>query len=277
MQSDFWLEQIPLWGVFVLSVVIVLASIWIGTFLGDRRRRQPDHESESSIGTIIGATLGLLAFMLAFTFGIVSERFQARRQFLLDEVNALHTAYLRAGLLQEPHRSQLQELLRIYVDTRAEAASLPKSQHAAAVQEMVVRGQQLQEQMWRHAEAMAKADRSSEIDALFISSLNEIIDLGNSRLTVYQYRIHPVIWYVLAFITVLSMGSAGYQAGLSGKNSLKMSIVLALTFSAVIFLIADMDRVVGTLRVSQKPMFDLQKKIQQDITEKPILDLQQQP
>lgn len=274
MESEFWLERVPLWGVFVLSVIIVLASIWIGTVLGNRRRQQPDHESESSIGTIIGATLGLLAFMLAFTFGIVSERFQGRRQFLLDEVNALHMAYLRAGLLIEPHHSQLQEMLRKYVEYRIGMASLSRSQQAAGVQEMVVRCQELQEQMWRHAEALAKADRSSEIDALFISSLNEVIDLGNSRLTVYQYRIHPVIWYVLAFITVLSMGSAGYQAGLSDKNSLKMSFVLALTFSAVIFLIADMDRVVGTLRVSQKPMFDLQQKIQQDITDNPILDLQ---
>ena len=100
MKSDFWLEKIPLWGVFCLTVAMVLVSIWIGTFLGQRRRRKPDHEAEASLGAIISATLGLLAFMLAFTFGIAAERFQTRRQLLLEEVNAIGTTYLRAGLLR---------------------------------------------------------------------------------------------------------------------------------------------------------------------------------
>jgi hypothetical protein len=261
MKADFWLERIPLWGVFALSVVVVAVSIWVGTFLGNRRRRKPDHESESSIGSIIGAMLGLLAFMLAFTFGIVSERFQVRRQFLLDEVNAVQTAYLRAELLLEPHRSEIQKMLREYVDTRVELVKLSLSQQLARFKEMVLHSQKLQDQMWQHAIAMAAAERSSEIDALFIGSLNEIIDLHNSRLTVYGYRIHRVIWYVLGFITILSMGAAGYQTGLSDKSSLKMGMILALTFSAVIFLIADMDRATGMLRVNQTPLFELQKKM----------------
>lgn len=103
MKTD-WIEQVPLWGVFGITVVMVLVSIWIGTLLGQQRRRKPDHEEEGSLGTIISATLGLLAFMLAFTFGIASERFQTRKQLLLDEVNTIGTTYLRAGLLLEPHR-----------------------------------------------------------------------------------------------------------------------------------------------------------------------------
>jgi hypothetical protein len=122
ISSDFWLEKVPLWGVFGLTVVVVLLSIWTGAFLGNRRRRQPDHEDESSFSTIIGATLGLLAFMLAFTFGIAAERYQTRKQLLLNEVNAIGTTYLRAELLREPHRNEVQKLLREYVDIRANLA-----------------------------------------------------------------------------------------------------------------------------------------------------------
>jgi hypothetical protein len=262
MRSDFWLEQIPLWGVLGLSVAIVLLSIWAGTFLGHRRRSLPDHENESSIGTIIGAALGLLAFMLAFTFGMAAERFQLRKQLLLDEVNTINTAYLRAELLLEPHRSEVQNLLREYVDVRVDLARKTPHQHQENFSYVLSRSDELQKQLWSHAIALAKADRSSEIDALFISSLNEIIDFHNSRVTVVQYRIAPAIWYVLGFITILSMVSVGYQAGLSGKSSIKMGLVLAFTFSSVIFLIADLDRAAGTLRVSQQPLFDLQKKMQ---------------
>lgn len=260
--NSFWLDKIPLWGVFGLTVVIVLFSIWIGAFLGNRKRRQSDHQDESSLSSIIGATLGLLAFMLAFTFGIAAERYQTRKQLLLNEVNAIGTTYLRAGLLREPHRSEVQKLLREYVDIRVHLAKETRERQLDEFKEILSRSEAMQDQLWSHAVALAEADRSSEIDALFISSLNEVIDFHNSRITVLQYHIPTLIWYVLFFITILSMATVGYQAGLSGQSSIKMGVVLALTFSSVIFLITDLDRVTGNLRVNQQPMFDLQKQMQ---------------
>jgi hypothetical protein len=69
---------------------------------------------------MVGAALGLLAFILAFTFGLAAARFDNRRQVLLDEANAIGTTYLRAGVL--PERSeQIRTLLRDYVSTRLRA------------------------------------------------------------------------------------------------------------------------------------------------------------
>lgn len=263
MKADFLLDEMQLWGVFLLTVVLVLLSIGVGVFLGSRRRRKPEHEAEAPLGTIIGATLGLLAFMLAFTFGVAAELFQTRRQLLLDEVNAIGTNYLRAGLLLEPHRSQVRELLRQYVDIRVNLTKEGVLQPQEKLQETLARSEALQDQMWSHAVELAKANRGSEIDALFISSLNEVIDLQTSRVTVFRYRIPPAVWASLYFITIMSMMTVGYHAGLSGKSSFKVALVLALTFSAVIFLITDLDRAAeGRFRVSQQPMFELQKKIQ---------------
>ena len=262
MKSDFWLDQIPLWGVFLLTIAVVLLSIGIGTLLGKRGRHRPDHATEASLGTIIGATLGLLAFMLAFTFGIAAERLQARRQLLLDEVNAIGATYLRAGLLLEPHQSEIHKLLREYVEIRVSLAKEKSSRLIEKLREARARSEALQDQMWSHADALAKADRSSEIDALFISSLNEMINLHTSRVTVFAYRIPTAIWNVLYFITILSMVTVGYQAGLSGKSSFRVGLVLALTFATVILLIADLDRATeGRLKVSQQPMTDLQQKL----------------
>jgi hypothetical protein len=263
MKSVFWLEQIPLWGVFFLTTAIVLVSIWFGTFLGQRRRRKADRETESSLGTIIAAMLGLLAFLLAFTFGIAAELFQSKRQLLLNEVNAIGTTYLRADLLSEPHRSQIRKLLREYVDIRVNLAREGRQKLVIKLQEAISRSEVLQDQMWSHAVAAAGADQRSVMGALFIASLNEMIDLQTSRLTVFKYHIPPIIWYSLCFIAVVSMGTVGYQVGLSDKSIIRISIVLALTFSAVIFLIADLDRSTeGHLQVNQQPMFELQKQMQ---------------
>lgn len=263
MTLHVWLDGIPLWGVFLFTTGMVLLSIRIGALLGSRRRRQPEHEMDASLGTIISATLGLLAFMLAFTFGLAAQFLQIRKQLLLDEVNAIGTTYLRAGLLLEPHGSEMRKLLREYVDIRANLAKEDLSRQMQKLREALSRSEALHEQMWSHVVAMAGADRDSEIDALFIDSLNEMIDLHTSRLTIARYRIPTTLWNVLYSITILSMVMVGYQAGMSGKKSLRIGLVLALTFSTVIYLIADLDRVTqGNLRVNQQPMLDLQKTMQ---------------
>ena len=249
--------------VFVVTVAAVWLAIWMGTLFGKRVRRKPDHPADTTLGTSVGATLGMLGFLLAFTFGITTEIFQTKRQLLLDEINAIGTTYLRACYLVEPHRSEICKQLREYVDIRVKLAKENIYQQPEKLREAVGRSEALQDEIWSHVIVIANADRGSMIDALFIDSLNNMIDLQTSRLTVGMYRIPRVIWNILYFITILSMVMVGYQIGLSGTRSLKVGFVLAIIFAAVVFLIVDLDRTAeGTIRLDQKPMFDLQKKMQ---------------
>ena len=58
------------------------------------------------------------------------------------------------------------------------------------------------------------------------------------------------------------MLAVGYEFGLNGVNSILISLILALAFSAFIELIADLDRgVSGTLQVNQRPIIELQQKL----------------
>ena len=70
----------------------------------------------------MGSTLGLLAFMLAFTFGMSGSRFDARKQLVLDEASAVLRTYQRAQLLPEARRGTCRRLLEEYVDLRLRAA-----------------------------------------------------------------------------------------------------------------------------------------------------------
>ncbi len=75
-------------------------------------------------------------------------------------------------------------------------------------------------------------------------------------------RIPGVIWVGLSLVTILAMVATGYQEGLDGKRSPVATITLVLAFSAVILLIADLDRPrEGWLKVSQQAMMDLQQKM----------------
>jgi hypothetical protein len=259
MSNAQLLELVPLWAVLAGTVAIVLLSMQGGLLLARVRRRQDGKQEESPIGTAVGALLALLAFMLAFTFGIAANRFDARRGLLLEEVNAIGTTFLRAGLIPEPHRTEVRAMLRAYVDVRLDAADHPERLPAA-----IRESEKLQERLWNHATSLAQADlRNPPIASLFVDSLNQMIDSQTRRVTVGRYRIPTIIWMVFGVLTVLSMAAVGYQFGQSGKGSLPMQLVLALAFSIVVFLIADLDRTAeGWLKISNQPTVELRRQLE---------------
>jgi hypothetical protein len=252
------IPRLPLWLVFSGTLFLVLLSIYLGYRIGGYNRKRHGGMEEGPVGSIVGATLGLLAFMLAFTFGLTANRFDNRKQILLDEVNAIGTAFLRTDFLVEPYRTQIRALFRDYVDLRTAWIKAPER-----LEDLISESEAIQDNIWSlSVEAVAKTP-NQEITSSYIESLNEVIDLHTKRVIVaLMYRIPTLIWYALIFVTVLSMGAVGYQFGITGGRSLVISVLLALTFSAVIYLIADIDRSLGgAIRVSQLPMIELQKKI----------------
>jgi len=70
--------------------------------VGQARGRRAGKEHDAAVGGMVAAELGLLAFLLAFTFGFAASRFEDRRQVVLDESNAIGTTYLRTATLPEP-------------------------------------------------------------------------------------------------------------------------------------------------------------------------------
>ena len=123
------LDDLPLWGLF--------AAHGGGRLLSFESRFPGRQVEESPVGTrsrrwwfarMVGAMLGLVTFILAFTFWIAAAHFEPRRQSILNEANAIRTAYLRADLLPEPHRAEIRNLLREYVDIRLEGRSVGEYQ-----------------------------------------------------------------------------------------------------------------------------------------------------
>ncbi len=251
------LDLLPIWGVFLATVAVVLLAVEGGFRLGQYRRRRSEQEDKPPVGEMVAATLALLAFMLAFTFGLAASRFDVRRGLVIDEANAIGTTYLRAGLLPEPHRSDVRSLLREYVDVRLEAVQPGKLSRS------IGRSEELHARLWAHAVAVGEKNPGSIVVGLFIASLNEVIDLHAKRLALgVRNRIPGTIWAALSFVTIIGTSVMGYHAGLAGSGRSLALLVLVLAFSAVVTLIADLDRPQeGLLRVSQQTMIDLQKTL----------------
>jgi len=249
------LDLVPLWGVFALALAIIALSAELGYRLGGARQKE-QHEKEPSVGGIVAAALGLLAFLLAFTFGMAAQRFESRRQMLQSEANSIGTTYLRAKMLPDPEASQTQKLLREYVDVRLTAVEEGK------VDSSIERSTKLHDQLWTLAVAAAQKDPRSVPTGLFIQSLNELIDLHANRLLAIRSRIPIVVWLVLFAVAGLSFGTMGYHIGLSGARRSPAVWPVAFTFAAVMWMVVDLDRPQeGLLRVSQQPLIDLRSSM----------------
>ncbi len=105
-----------------ILLVIALAAIEIGFRFGRRSQGAAlDDDSKAHINATQASTLGILALLLAFTFSLSLQRFDTRSDAMVDEANAIGTAYLRAQMLPAPLRDETRALLRDYVDVRVEA------------------------------------------------------------------------------------------------------------------------------------------------------------
>jgi hypothetical protein len=250
------LDFMPLWLLLVTTIVFVCLAVEAGYRLG-KYRRAHSPEKDAPVGAMVAAMLGLLAFMLAFTFGLAASRFDERRHTILNDANAIGTTYLRAGLLPEPHRAEIRALLREYVDVRL------KGVQAGALKEAMARSVELHAKLWNQATAVAALDPHSIVTGLFIQSLNELIDLHATRAMVgLRSRIPAIIWIALYFVAVLTMATMGYQEGLAGPRRSLASLALVITFSSILFLILDLDRPQeGFLTAGQQSMLDVQTSI----------------
>jgi hypothetical protein len=208
------------------------------------------------VGSVTGAAFGLLAFLLAFTFQIAANRYDARKKLLLDEVTNIRTTYLRAEFLPEPFLTDTRKLIGEYVHIRVElSGDLSKLDYVMSC------SQQILDSLWNETAQLPKTNLSPAIFSLFATSVNNLVDNFNQRVTInLEYRIPPIVFWVLFFVTFFCMLVLGYQFGISGKGNFKIFVILALTFSAVMFLILVLDNP-KLSRLNQKPLLTLQGQL----------------
>lgn len=171
-------DSVPIWAVLLATIGLVFLSLEIGVRLGKRRLLRGEGKLEVS-GAMVGATMGLLAFMLAFTFNGAAGRHDTRKTPVIEEANAIAKTWLRAGFLTEPYRADVRGLLRDYVDVRVKAAAGEMD-----LGEATRRSEALHDRMWALAEEVGRKDVGSRAGGLFIQALNEVIDLHLKRVTV---------------------------------------------------------------------------------------------
>jgi MFS family permease len=251
------LDPLHVVAVFLGFAVIALACYEGGFRLGRWWQVRTPDESEGPTDMLVGSILALMAFLLAVTMGMASDRFEARRAVVLTEANSIGTTYLRADFLPEPAATEMRELLREYAPLRINVADdVERTANFA-------RSGALLTEMWAIASAESGREAGSETFALFIETLNETIDLHEMRIAAVVYgRVPETVILLLMIGSALAIGMTGYRAGLTGRRSVLGAAVLIVFLGAVLMLVVDLDRPRdGFLQVSQQPLIDLVEQI----------------
>lgn len=257
------LDALPLALVLLLTVVLLLIAYEGGYFWGRRDLRRRGAET-AHVGTVVGALLSLLAFMLGFVFAMADERFDQRKTLVLNEANAIGTTWLRARTLPPPFPERIIPLLRDYLEVRADQGSAPPAARPDLPQAMA-RSDELHERLWLQTIALARTHPESRLVPLFMSSLNEMIDLHQSRVTVaLDFRIASSVWWTLYIVAALALAITGYHAGRGGAHHpLPVTLALLLALSTVLVLILDLDRPAQRLfRVEHRVLAELHETME---------------
>ena len=247
------LDSIPVPIIFILIVLLILLSNEVGYRIGMRARKRYAGEMVATQGPLVGGLLGMLAFVLAFTFSMAASHHDQRKKFTLQEANVIGTAYLRADLLPPKHRQEIKKLLREYVDVRLRGAK-----DDAYLAEAIKRSLEIHGLLWQQVlEASQNADIRT---GLVIQSINDLIDMHENRIEKGIYtKIPGSVWFALFAISAFTMVTIGIQIGFVRTRGLLAIVPLSLAFAVLATLVIDLDNPgTGFIKEGQYAMEDLQ-------------------
>jgi hypothetical protein len=240
-------DAITFWIFSLTAILIVTFSHEFGYRLGCIAHRRSSGEKESPVSVITGSVLGLVAFMLAFTFGMVAKRFDDRKELVRMEANDIRTTWLRSDFLPEQDQVETKFLLQRYLDQRL-AFTMSGDTSPLRAANVTDEANTIHSRLWKIAADNARKDMNSDVAALYIDSLNKMIETHFVRVTVaLQIRIPLGIWLILLSLIFLGIMGLGYQTGIANSKRSLAQPILALSFAMVIGLIAELDRPYSSL------------------------------
>ena len=232
---------------FLNTTIVISILLFIGMLLMDivgsniRRYKSRKNivENSAGLGPIEGALLGLLSLLLAFTFNLSASRYDARRQTLIDEANAIGTAIMRLNLYPDSVRSHLKADFKLYLESRIEYYEVGNDENK--IQAALIRSSLISQRIWNNVTALSQKPENILRSQQMVPALNNMMDITISR---DDKRIAYVPNSILNLLFVLCLTSAfiiGY-----GRKEKKRDWILLSSFTLMItitvYLILDLDQ-----------------------------------
>jgi hypothetical protein len=243
---------------FVVSFITMSISARIGwSYL--RTHYILDQQLYDDFGFILTASLTLLSLIIGFSFSMATNRYDQRKNYEEAEANAIGTEYVRIDLLPAADVPKVRALLKQYLDLRIHFYEVSDEQELQRINTATA---QLQTDLWA-ALAIPSAEHPTQIMALVVSGMNDVLNSQGYTQAAYWNRIPPAAWGMMAALAIGCNVLVGYGAqGI--KSATKLFPILPAVVSFTFMLIADIDAPRhGIIQVNPQNLVSLAQSLHQ--------------
>jgi hypothetical protein len=217
----------------------MLACLEFGRRVGQRRMAADPEGVKSGTGPVDSAVFALLGLLIAFTFSSASNRYESRRQLLLEEANDIGTAWLRLDLVADAPRAELQALFREYLDSRLE--TYRRIGDPAETSAEYARTQEIQGRIWSQAVPAARAQATPAAQQLLLPALNAMFDIANSRQAATRMHQPPIVFAMLILVALCGAVLAGHSLATGRARSWMHTLAFAAVTAITLYVILDLE------------------------------------
>jgi hypothetical protein len=236
----------------------MLLMLTIGQRWGKRSLGQETDVVRSRLTGVETAIFGLMGLMIAFTFSGAAARYEMRRELIVDEANAIGTAYLRLDLLPAASQPVLREKFRRYTDARVKVYRVLPDVEASDAQAAIA--VTLQNEIWAGTLAALK-EAPPQATIVVVPALNQMIDVTTTRAIAARTHTPILIFSVLLILGLVCSLLAGYVLAYTKTRNVRLHVfAFAVVVTLTIYVIFDLDYPrFGLIRLdfADKALFDL--------------------
>jgi hypothetical protein len=226
-------------GACLALFAAMVALVELGYRIGRRSRARDPDRSTSTVGAVEAAVFGLLGLILAFTFSGASDRFAQRRAQIVQEANAIGTAYLRIDLLPASEQPQLRDMFRRYLERRIEVFDNFLVREAS--DEALDAAEALQLGIWSRSTAACVSVPNPAACNLMLPALNDMIDITTTRTMATTTHVPWIILALLVMLSLLGAMLSGYMMALQSHRNVLHMVVFSLAVSATVYVVIDLE------------------------------------
>jgi hypothetical protein len=243
-------------AIFIVGLVGAIIFSEVGRLLVKRRRVGKGTDLDS----LETAVLGMLALMIGFTFAMALSRFDARREALMNEANAIGTTALRARLLPLPASEEALRLLHEYGEIRLSV--IQNAPSGEKLKNANTRLHQIREALWLTTKGVSETEKNIVPIGVFVQAVNEMLDSQGRHTFALESGVPNAVFWALYGIGAVAFLFVGYANRLQAQSLRIPVYLMAAVVSGLIVLIQDLDRpTVGFINVNQVPMIDAVRDI----------------
>lgn len=247
--ESFWGAQA--WQIALVVSLLLMVCHEVGVQI--RRRMRPrslkDLDAEGVGGSYLTASLSLLALLVAFSFGMAVDRYNTRRDLVLQEANAIASAYRHIEAFDGPARALVSRDLLDYLAAR-EAFSRAKDLVDLGSAE--ARSETAQRRLWSDIVQALGASQPSARNSL--ETADRMFEVASSRRAALEAVVPGSVLFGMLLYAAIAAVLMGYSHPIDRRFLVPSSVQFVL-LAIALALIVDLDRPrTGYVQVSQAPL-----------------------